>query len=162
MQTKIQTPASANACTPLQRVLSGAPLAEILSTDFKKGTWTFKVGPAHHVAAGQYVLLPAIVAQLAIDQEVAETVCDVRLTRARSCSQSFRPIGGQPALQIEFEDGGSMVLYRDLQPPRHPNGWHPAHWRGSETLIDQQGKKWSSLHTHYVQDDFGMLVQVAA
>lgn len=150
--------------TPLQRTLHGAMLADSVGADFKKGTWTFKVSPHQQVAAGQYILLPAIVAQLALDQEAAEHDSQaVTLAPMGKCHADLINLSkGGLALKIKGEGGYEANLYNEHLPSEQTASyWHPAHWRGHFKRRDTHGKAWSSMAT-FVQDDFGMLVEVPA
>lgn len=146
----------------LATVLYGAPVAESVGADFKRGTWTFKVGPLHQVSAGRYILVPAIVAQLALDQESAESSVDVQMLPVRNARVSFRPTQDGVALTIENGDGYECDCYRDYQPnDRTKSYWEPAHWRVHVQRVDVSGHRWRTMFT-CVQDDFGNLVEVAA
>lgn len=161
MQTLSPSPAHADACTPMQRAIHGAAIAESFGADFKKGTWTFKVAPTDRVSSGQYILIPAIVARLAIEQEEAETHTSTKLLPACNVVARFRQTSdGGTVLTMEGDNGHEADYYRDHLPSERTRSyWHPAHWRGHEQRRDAAGRVWRSLET-YVQDDFGDLVAV--
>ncbi len=154
----------ADACTTrthsaLQRCLHGAQTAESFGADFKKGTWTFKVGPQHRVAAGHYVLLPAIVAQLAVEQETLEKADYLKFpppgTRSQRCGDDY----------IEVSDGAGYEL--NLWRRRHPDensryrtDCKPWLWSGSEERTDENGQTWRRHGLNFVMDDFGFLAKV--
>lgn len=61
-------------------------------------------------------------------------------------------------------DGRSADKTREIhmQCRRTSDGHKPGIWYGSESLIDVNGTIWSRSLGDHVQDDFGMLVRVAA
>jgi hypothetical protein len=148
--------------TPLQALLHNVPLAESVAADFKKGTWTFKASSLQPTAAGSYVILPAIVARLALEQEAASAGMVVQLQPPEEPRSRFFEVGdGQIVLSIQDGNGYEHTLYRDYQPTdRTAKYWHPAHWRGHENRVDASGKAWRSMAT-YITDDFGELVEVS-
>jgi hypothetical protein len=154
---------AAQANTPLQALLHNAPLCESVAADFKKGTWTFKANSLQATAAGNYVILPAVVARLALEQEAACASAGVQLPPAENAKCRFRSNSeGQVTLSIEGDNGYEHDLYRDYQPnERTAKFWNAAHWRGHEERKDASGKSWRSMAT-YVQDDFGDLVEVSS
>lgn len=154
--------ASADNCTPLQALLHTAPTHESVAADFKRGTWTFKTNGLQPTAAGQYVILPASVARLALDQEAAVASAGVQLPPPENVRGRFFDVGESIVLSIESDNGYEHTLYREYQPnDRTAKYWHPAHWRGHQQRIDASGTAWRSMAT-YITDDFGDLVEVAA
>lgn len=154
---------SADARTPLQRALSGAPLAESLTADLKKGTWTFKVPSPMVVAAGRYVLLPEVFARSAIEQERRQVEHTLTLGAPGTMRMSVFTCSGNPALEISDCEGYELTLYRDYaSEAEHSRTFNPAHWYGSESRRDSQGRKWNRHGLRFVTDCFGELVEVAA
>ncbi len=153
----------ADFCTPLQALLRTAPLTDSVGADFKKGTWTFKLPAGQQVASGQYVVVPAILARLALDNEAARANQGVHLPPFENARGHFFTVGdGQIVLSISDSNGCEHNLYRDYQPTEQTAAyWQPSHWRGHESRKDATGKEWRSM-ARYVQNDFGDLVQVSS
>jgi hypothetical protein len=163
-EAELQTqpnPTRADACTPLQAIFHGAPLAECLSADFKKRTLTFKLEGHHQPAGGAYFLVPQVVAQVSIDQERTESAHSAAfLPPGQLTSLHFRA-RNDLALLITGENGFEHTLYR-RRPSVTDQYPEPDHWSGHLSRQDAEGNKWSRWSGSYVTDNFGELVQVPA
>lgn len=62
--------------------------------------------------------------------------------------------------EVTSEDGGCEVAMQCSRSPEDKN--YAGVWYGSETRTDDKGRKWVRQLGRMVQDDFGMLVKVAA
>ena len=153
-----------SAASPLRQLLEGAPQAESISVDFKKGVWAFKPAAWYQAGAGTYLIVPVSIAKMALAADDAAAAADATtLTRSKFIRADYRAIGDQPAIQIQFEGGACDTYYRDLQPFEYrASGWNPAHWRTHHELLDQRGQVWRGPSKAFVTDDFGDLVEVAA
>lgn len=157
------SPASADAGTPLQQLLKGAPQAESISVDFKKGTWAFKPAAWYQAGAGTYLIVPLAIANMALASEAATHANNITLAEPKVDRVSYRPLNGQPAIEVFFDNGESDDYYRYMQPPDGAaRRWNPAHWVCHKSRKDQHGHSWSSYNSKYVTDDFGDLVEVTA
>lgn len=63
---------------------------------------------------------------------------------------------------VESDNGAIVRVYRNHTNAHNSPYWHPAHFWGSETLIDAQGREWTRRFCDHVIDDFGNLVEVPA
>jgi len=63
---------------------------------------------------------------------------------------------------VSSSNGAEVAMYRDHINVHNSNSWHPAHWWGSESLVDGQGREWHRSLAKHVMDDFGNLVEVPA
>lgn len=151
------------------QLLHSAPLAQSAHADFKRGTWTFNVGPAARVAAGAYVLLPAEQASKALEQDRqaseavagATTFSPFTMLRAR-----YFGVGGYQGFSLTSDCGSREITlykrYPDADSARHGSRPDPARWSGHETRKDSTGREWTSCTPAYVVNDFGDLVEVPA
>lgn len=83
-------------------------------------------------------------------------------------SETRYVIADADRISIRDRLGNSSRVYRRREEPEswrdspHMAGiWHPAHWNGSQTLVDASGRRWESDFPTMVCDDFGILVEVA-
>ena len=143
----------ADACTPLRSVMLSAAVAESFGADLKKGIWTFKIQPHQAVQAGQNLLVPAIVAQLAIDQETHANAQALTLRRQRPTRASYTDGETYRSATFRSEGGGEIRLQNNDQK-------YFGVWYGSETCVDAHGESWTRPLGDHVIDDFGFFVPV--
>lgn len=149
------TSSSADVCTPLRGVILSAAVAESFGADLKKGTWTFKIQPHQAVQAGQYLLVPAIVAQLAVDRETHADAHALTLHRQRPTRASYTDGETYRSATFRSEGGGEVRL-------QNTDRKYFGVWYGSESCVDAQGEVWTRPLGDHVIDDFGFFVPVPA
>ncbi len=138
-----------------------APIAESFGADLRKGTWTFKISPETPVAAGKYGLVALDQLLAAIERDSEALAGSIRLRKPGQTRTSFYPVNNRQVINIADEAGFECNLYRQLTPDedRPDREFHPAIWYGSIKHTDDRGDDWRRS-AHFVQDDFGDLVEV--